>query len=82
MFQGTGKGFYALIATLLRTIILTPIFAVLFCCAFSFGLSGVWWGLVVANLIGSLVSVTWAKLYIRRLSTQEKPLNYLTKNSY
>ena len=74
MFQGTGKGFYALIATLLRTIILTPIFAVLFCCAFSFGLSGVWWGLVVANLIGSLVSVTWAKLYIRRLSTQEKPL--------
>ena len=72
MFQGTGKGIYSLIATLLRTIILTPIFAVLFCCVFSLGLSGVWWGLVVANLIGSIVSFTWAKLYIRQLFIKEK----------
>ena len=67
MFQGAGKGLYSLIATLLRTIILTPIFAVLFCCIFSLGLSGIWWGLVVANLIGSIVSFTWAKLYIKDL---------------
>ena len=72
MFQGTGKGIYSLIATLLRTIILTPIFAVLFCCVFSLGLSGVWWGLVVANLIGSIVSFTWAKLYTRGLFIREK----------
>lgn len=72
MFQGTGKGIYSLIATLLRTIILTPIFAVLFCCVFSLGLSGIWWGLVVANLIGSIVSFTWAKLYIRQLFIKEK----------
>ena len=67
MFQGTGKGLYALIATLLRTIILTPICAIIFCCGFSLGLNGVWWGLVVANLIGSIVSFTWAKLYIKGL---------------
>ena len=67
MFQGTGKGIYALIATLLRTIILTPILAVIFCCLFSMGLSGIWWGLVVANLLGSTVSFTWAKIYIRSL---------------
>jgi putative MATE family efflux protein len=79
MFQGTGKGLYSLIATLLRTIILTPIFAVLLCCVFSFGLSGVWWGLVVANLIGSIVSFTWAKLYIRGLFIKEKNVNYFTK---
>jgi len=67
MFQGTGKGLYSLIATLLRTIILTPIIALLFCCVFSFGLSGVWWGLVIANLIGSVVSFSWAKIYINSL---------------
>ena len=67
MFQGTGKGLYALIATLLRTIILTPICAIIFCCAFSMGLNGVWWGLVVANLIGSFVSFGWARLYIKKL---------------
>jgi len=66
---------YALIATLLRTIILTPICAIIFCCGFSLGLNGVWWGLVVANLIGSIVSFTWAKLYIKGLfGKKEKKL--------
>ena len=72
MFQGTGKGLYSLIATLLRTVTLTPIFAVLFCCVFSLGLSGIWWGLVVANLIGSVFSFSWAKLYIRGLFIKDK----------
>ncbi len=67
MFQGTGKGIYALIATLLRTIILSPFLAFMFCCTFSMGLPGVWWGLVIANLIGSLVSFGWAELFIKKL---------------
>ncbi len=75
MFQGTGKGVYSLIATLLRTIICTPIFALLFCCVFSFGLKGIWWGLVVANLIGSIISFTWAKIYIRNLINKAKKVN-------
>ena len=73
MFQGTGKGTYALLATLLRTIILSPILAVIFCCIFSMGLSGVWWGLVLANLIGSIVSFSWARLYIRHLLVKPQP---------
>jgi putative MATE family efflux protein len=67
MFQGTGKGVYSLIATFLRTITLTPIFALVFCCVFDFGLSGVWWAIVSANLIGSLVSFVWARYYVYRL---------------
>ena len=67
MFQGTGKGIYALMATLLRTIVLSPFLAIIFCCVFSLNLSGVWWGLVVANLIGSIISFSWAKLYIKGL---------------
>lgn len=67
MFQGVGKGSYALIATLLRTVVLTPIFALLLCCVLNFGLVGIWWALVAANLIGSIVAFTWGKLYIKSL---------------
>jgi len=72
MFQGAGKGLYSLIATLLRTIILSPILATIFCCIFSMGLTGVWWGLVFANLIGSIVSFSWAKLFIGSLFKKNK----------
>ncbi len=64
MFQGTGKGIYSLLTTLLRTVTLTPILAIIFCCLFNYGLVGIWWALVVANLIGSLVSFIWAKIYV------------------
>ena len=74
MFQGAGKGLYSLIATLLRTIILSPILAIIFCCVFSMGLTGVWWGLVVANLIGSIVSFSWANLFIRNLFLKNKKI--------
>ncbi len=72
MFQGTGKGFYSLIATLLRTIMLSPILAVFFCCVFAMGLTGIWWGLVAANLIGSAISFSWANFYIRSLFSKKK----------
>jgi putative MATE family efflux protein len=67
MFQGTGKGSYALIATLLRTVVLTPIIAYLLCCVLNYNLVGIWWALVIANLIGSVISFTWAKYYISKL---------------
>ena len=70
MFQGTGKGIYSLIATLLRTVTLTPVFAVIFCCLFDVGLVGVWWGIVVANLTGSIVSFSWSKIYISKLKSR------------
>jgi len=53
---------------LLRTVILTPIFALLFAVTFNMGFVGIWYALVVANLIGSIVSFTWARLYISKLT--------------
>jgi putative MATE family efflux protein len=67
MFQGTGKGTYALIATLLRTIVLTVVLALVSTYVFNAGMMGIWWALVFANLIGSVVSFAWGKLYIRGL---------------
>jgi len=67
LFQGTGKGMAALSVTVLRTIILTPLFAALFAFNFDWGLEGIWWGLVVANTIGPAVAFLWARLYVQRL---------------
>lgn len=72
MFQGTGKGTYALIATLLRTIVLTIIFALISTYILNAGIIGIWWSIVIANLIGSIISFTWGKLYIRNLQLQNQ----------
>ena len=67
VFQGTGKGMNALAVTILRTIVLTPLFAVVFAFNLGLGLVGIWWGLVVANTVGVTVAYSWARLYIRGL---------------
>ena len=67
MFQGTGKGTYALVATLLRTIVLTIVLALISTFVFNAGIIGIWWAIVVANLTGSIVSFTWGKMYIHKL---------------
>jgi len=67
LFQGTGKGMNALIVTILRTLILTPLFTVVFGFSLGLGLVGIWWGLVAANIAGVAVAFSWARLYIRKL---------------
>lgn len=71
-FQGVGKGVYSLIATLIRTIILTTLLAVVFCCFFDLNLEGVWWGIVIANVIGSMISFIWAKYFINSLIKKKR----------
>ena len=72
MFQGTGKGWNALAVTILRTVVLTPPLAYILAVYLGMGLSGVWWGLVFANITGSIVSYAWAKTYIRSLKRIER----------
>jgi len=72
LFQGAGKGTSALIATLLRSLVLTPIFALLFAFTFGWGLLGVWWGLVTGTVIGSLITFAWAQVYLRCMIKVEK----------
>ena len=66
-FQGAGKGTSALIATLLRSLIMTPLFALIFAFGLNWGLSGVWWGLVAGTVIGSLITFIWAHTYLKCL---------------
>lgn len=66
-FQGAGRGINALVATLLRTIVFTPFFAVLFAFALDLGQVGAWWGMVAGNGIGSLLLFLWATYFLRGL---------------
>ena len=68
LFQGTGKGLYALAVTIVRTVILAVMFAILLSTVLGFGLTGVWWGMVIGNTGGSIIAFTWARYYISRLN--------------
>ncbi len=72
MFQGTGNGTKALIVTIVRTLVLGTPLAAIFAISFDWGLAGVWWGMVVGNILGSILAFTWAKLYIRGLRASEQ----------
>ena len=67
LFQGTGKGTSSLIATIVRSLILTPLFAFLFSYYLEMGLTGVWWGLVFGNVLGSLMTFGWVYVYVRKM---------------
>ena len=64
LFQGAGKGFSALTANLLRTIVFTPLFAAFFALNLNMGQVGAWWGIVAGNAIGAGVVYVWVKLYL------------------
>jgi len=67
MFQGIGEGEKSLILTILRTIIMQVGFAYLFVHYTSLGLRGVWFGIVMGNMVVSVIGFTWGRLRIRTL---------------
>ncbi|MBN2242956.1 MAG: MATE family efflux transporter [Acidobacteria bacterium] len=71
LFQGTGKGVFALAATLIRTIVFTVPFAWLFGVRLEWGLQGVWIGIVAAGLAYIPVVFGWACRYLKSLVLQE-----------
>jgi putative MATE family efflux protein len=66
MFQGAGKGMYALGATLIRTIVFTVLFAWFLGIHLGWGLQGVWIGMAAAGVAYIPVVFGWAILYLRR----------------
>jgi putative MATE family efflux protein len=72
MFQGIGKGENSLAVTVFRTLIMQVFFAYIFGVTLQFGLVGVWWGIVLGNVIASFVSFLWGRLAIKALQKQIK----------
>jgi putative MATE family efflux protein len=67
VFQGVGKGMTSLALTVLRELVFIAVFAYLLGFIFGFGEHGIWWGMVVGDILGSLVAYVWARAYISRL---------------
>ncbi len=65
MFQGVGKGLNALIITFLRSIVF--IIPAVWLLSRQYGLVGVWWGIVIGTILGSIVAIIWANQYITKL---------------
>lgn len=74
LFQGIGKGMNAFIATVLRTIIFTLLFILVFAITLEGGLVGIWWGIVVANIISSIIVFIWARSYVKKMMEIPIPL--------
>lgn len=74
-FQGVGKGTTSLILTVLREVVFVILSAYLFAIVLGWGENGVWWGIVIGGLLGSLVAYGAARIYIRRLQGNEPPAN-------
>lgn len=54
--------------TAIRELLLVVVFAYILAIPLGMGQYGVWWGgIVIGNIIGSLIALIWSKLYIKKL---------------
>lgn len=67
IFQGVGRGFDSFMLTAIRELLLIIVFAYILAIPLGLGQQGVWWGIVVGNIIGSIIAFIWSKLYIKRI---------------
>jgi Na+-driven multidrug efflux pump len=64
VFQAIGKGFNSLIVTILRTVVLSLLFAYMFGIALDWGLQGVWGGILLGNATGALIGYLWVRFHL------------------
>ncbi|KPK64555.1 MATE family efflux transporter [candidate division WOR_3 bacterium SM23_42] len=67
MFQGIGKGINSLAVTIFRTIVLVIPLVYFFSISLHMRLPGIWWGIVMGNIIGATIAFSWARYIINRL---------------
>jgi putative MATE family efflux protein len=66
IFQGVGRGIDSFVLTAIRELPLIVLFAYILAIPLGMGQQGVWWGIVIGNIIGSIIAFLWARLYIMR----------------
>ena len=74
MFQGIGKGENALVVTVLRTLIFQLGFAYFLGIDLKMGLTGVWMGIVLGNILASLIGIGWGWIEVGRLKKVLNPI--------
>jgi putative MATE family efflux protein len=71
VFQGVGNGFMSLVLELLRVLVFIAVLAFTFAVVLDWGQEGVWWGIVLGNILGGTAGYLCARLYIARLEPTE-----------
>lgn len=67
IFQGTGKGMTSLVINILRNLVFMATSAYLLGIVLGFGESGIWWGIVIGDVLGGITGFIWARFYISTL---------------
>lgn len=67
IFQGTGRGISSLILNVLRNMVFMASSAYLLGVVFGLGEHGVWYGIVIGDILGGIVGFIWVRIYISRL---------------
>ena len=72
MFQGVGKGMTSLFINFLRYLTFIAVFAWILTYYLGMGQEGVWWGIVAGDVLGGIVALAWAGLYLRAINRVER----------
>ena len=67
IFQGVGKGLTSLVISVMRNLVFIAVFAYVLGIVLGMGERGIWWGIVIGDILGGLVAYVWARVYISRL---------------
>lgn len=80
IFQGMGKGIYALIFTFLRVLVLQGIFAYIFSFVIGWGVIGIYVGLILGCFTGSVLAYIWVIIIIKRFGENLNSNNLTSEN--
>ncbi|MBR2858141.1 MATE family efflux transporter [bacterium] len=71
MYQGLGKGVHSLMWTLIRELLFSVFFTYLFGIVFSYGLMGIWTGLVVGRTLANILNYIFANRTLNHLNLEQ-----------
>ena len=74
MFNGIGKGERALLVTILRTLVLQVLGAYGMAMLGGLGVSGVWWGMIMGNVLAGFVAFSWGHRTVSQLQRELHPV--------
>jgi putative MATE family efflux protein len=74
VFQGVGKGPTSLVLTFMRSLAFAAVFAYTFAIPMGMGEQGVWWGIVVGEILGGLLAFAWARVYLSGIDSNKREL--------
>ena len=80
IFLGVGKGLDSFMLITLRQLILSVVFAYILAIPLGFGQQGIWYGIVIGNMLGSFIALLWSKIYIKKIMTTKKDENVAIKS--